>query len=36
MQGSLKTNAVVALILPLVVLAVPILDTGFVIAKRIK
>jgi UDP-GlcNAc:undecaprenyl-phosphate GlcNAc-1-phosphate transferase len=35
-QGSLKTNAVVALILPLVVLAVPILDTGFVIAKRIK
>ena len=35
-QGALKTNAVVALILPLVVLAVPILDTGFVIAKRIK
>jgi UDP-GlcNAc:undecaprenyl-phosphate GlcNAc-1-phosphate transferase len=35
-QGSLKTNAVVALILPLVVLAVPIHDTGFVIAKRIK
>jgi UDP-GlcNAc:undecaprenyl-phosphate GlcNAc-1-phosphate transferase len=35
-QGSLKTNAVVALILPLVVLAVPILDTGFVIAKRLK
>ena len=35
-QGALKTNAVVALFLPLVVLAVPILDTGFVIAKRIK
>ena len=35
-QGSLKTNAVVALVLPLVVLAVPILDTGFVIAKRLK
>jgi UDP-GlcNAc:undecaprenyl-phosphate/decaprenyl-phosphate GlcNAc-1-phosphate transferase len=35
-QGALKTNAVVALILPLVVLAVPILDTGFVIAKRLK
>ena len=35
-QGALKTNAVVALILPLVVLAVPILDTGFVVAKRVK
>ena len=35
-QGALKTNAVIALILPLGVLAVPILDTGFVIAKRIK
>ncbi len=35
-QGALKTNAVVALFLPLVVLAVPIFDTGFVIAKRIK
>ena len=35
-QGALKTNAVVALILPLVVLAVPILDTGFVVAKRLK
>jgi UDP-GlcNAc:undecaprenyl-phosphate/decaprenyl-phosphate GlcNAc-1-phosphate transferase len=35
-QGSLKTNAVVALLLPLVVLAVPILDTGFVVAKRLK
>ena len=35
-QGALKTNAVIALVFPLVVLAVPILDSGFVIAKRIK
>jgi UDP-GlcNAc:undecaprenyl-phosphate GlcNAc-1-phosphate transferase len=35
-QGALKTNAVVALIFPLVILAVPILDSSFVIAKRIK
>jgi UDP-GlcNAc:undecaprenyl-phosphate GlcNAc-1-phosphate transferase len=35
-EGSLKTNAVIALIVPLVVLAVPFLDTGFVVAKRIK
>ncbi|HSI81043.1 MAG TPA: MraY family glycosyltransferase [Solirubrobacterales bacterium] len=35
-QGALKTNAVVALFFPLLVLAVPILDTTFVIAKRIK
>jgi len=35
-QGALKTNAVVALVFPLIVLAVPILDSGFVIAKRIK
>jgi UDP-GlcNAc:undecaprenyl-phosphate GlcNAc-1-phosphate transferase len=35
-QGVLKTAAVVALVFPLVILAVPILDTGFVIAKRIK
>ena len=34
--GSLKTNALVALVVPLVVLAVPFLDTGFVIAKRLK
>jgi UDP-GlcNAc:undecaprenyl-phosphate GlcNAc-1-phosphate transferase len=34
--GSLKTNAVVALVVPLVVLAIPFLDTGFVIAKRLK
>jgi UDP-GlcNAc:undecaprenyl-phosphate GlcNAc-1-phosphate transferase len=35
-QGALKTNAVVALVFPLVVLAVPILDTGFVVTKRLK
>jgi UDP-GlcNAc:undecaprenyl-phosphate GlcNAc-1-phosphate transferase len=35
-QGALKTNAVVALVFPLLVLAVPILDSSFVIAKRIK
>jgi UDP-GlcNAc:undecaprenyl-phosphate/decaprenyl-phosphate GlcNAc-1-phosphate transferase len=35
-QGALKTNAVVALFFPLVILAVPIFDTGFVLAKRIK
>jgi UDP-GlcNAc:undecaprenyl-phosphate GlcNAc-1-phosphate transferase len=35
-EGSLKTNALVALVAPLVVLAVPFLDTGFVVAKRIK
>jgi UDP-GlcNAc:undecaprenyl-phosphate GlcNAc-1-phosphate transferase len=35
-EGSLKTNALIALIGPLFVLAVPFLDTGFVVAKRIK
>ena len=35
-QGALKTNAVVALAFPMVILAVPILDSSFVIAKRIK
>ena len=35
-EGSLKTNALVALIVPLIVLAVPFMDTSFVIAKRIK
>jgi len=35
-QGALKTNAVVALFLPLIILTVPILDTGFVVAKRLK
>ena len=34
--GALKTNAVIALAFPLVILAVPILDSSFVIAKRIK
>jgi UDP-GlcNAc:undecaprenyl-phosphate GlcNAc-1-phosphate transferase len=34
--GALKTNAVVALFFPLIVLAVPILDGGFVIAKRLR
>jgi UDP-GlcNAc:undecaprenyl-phosphate GlcNAc-1-phosphate transferase len=34
--GSLKTNAVVALIAPLMILAVPFLDTSFVVAKRLK
>ena len=35
-QGSLKTNAVIALVAPLIILAVPFLDTGFVVAKRVK
>jgi UDP-GlcNAc:undecaprenyl-phosphate/decaprenyl-phosphate GlcNAc-1-phosphate transferase len=35
-QGVVKTAAVVALAFPLVILAVPFLDTGFVVAKRIK
>src|SRR3954469_10031494 len=35
-QGALKTNAIVALVFPLLILAVPILDSSFVIAKRIK
>src|ERR671917_1102986 len=35
-EGSVKTNALIALIVPLVVLAVPFLDTSFVLAKRIK
>ena len=34
--GSLKTNAVVALLIPLVILAIPFLDTSFVVAKRLK
>jgi UDP-GlcNAc:undecaprenyl-phosphate GlcNAc-1-phosphate transferase len=34
--GSLKTNAFVALIVPLVILVIPFLDTSFVIAKRLK
>jgi UDP-GlcNAc:undecaprenyl-phosphate GlcNAc-1-phosphate transferase len=35
-QGVLKTAAVVALFFPLMILAVPALDAGFVIAKRLK
>lgn len=35
-QGLLKTTAVVTFVFPLVILAVPILDTGFVVVKRIK
>ena len=35
-QGLLKTAATVALLFPLFVLAVPILDTSFVLAKRLK
>ncbi|MBV8944736.1 MAG: undecaprenyl/decaprenyl-phosphate alpha-N-acetylglucosaminyl 1-phosphate transferase [Solirubrobacterales bacterium] len=34
--GSIKTGAVVTLVVPLIVLAVPFLDTGFVLAKRLK
>jgi UDP-GlcNAc:undecaprenyl-phosphate/decaprenyl-phosphate GlcNAc-1-phosphate transferase len=34
--GSVKTGAVVALAVPLLILAVPFLDTGFVVAKRLK
>src|SRR5438132_574785 len=35
-QGLLKTASVFALFFPLLVLAVPILDTSFVFAKRLK
>jgi UDP-GlcNAc:undecaprenyl-phosphate GlcNAc-1-phosphate transferase len=35
-QGLLKTAAFVTLLLPLLVLAIPILDTSFVVAKRVK
>jgi UDP-GlcNAc:undecaprenyl-phosphate GlcNAc-1-phosphate transferase len=35
-QGLLKTAATVALIFPLLVLAVPIVDTSFVVARRLK
>jgi UDP-GlcNAc:undecaprenyl-phosphate GlcNAc-1-phosphate transferase len=34
--GSVKTTVTVALVVPLVILAVPFLDTGFVVAKRLK
>ena len=35
-QGLLKTAATVALFFPLIMLAIPIVDTSFVIAKRLK
>ena len=35
-EGLLKTAATVALFFPLIVLAVPIVDTSFVLAKRLK
>jgi UDP-GlcNAc:undecaprenyl-phosphate GlcNAc-1-phosphate transferase len=35
-EGTVKTQAVLALVLPLVVLAVPFLDTTFVVLKRLK
>jgi UDP-GlcNAc:undecaprenyl-phosphate GlcNAc-1-phosphate transferase len=35
-EGLLKTAATDALFFPLLVLAVPILDTGFVVARRLK
>ena len=35
-EGAVKTQAVLALVFPLVVLAVPFLDTAFVVLKRMK
>ena len=35
-QGLLKTASIFALFFPLFVLAIPIVDTGFVIARRLK
>jgi UDP-GlcNAc:undecaprenyl-phosphate GlcNAc-1-phosphate transferase len=35
-SGVLKTTAAIALVAPLLVLAIPILDTSFVILKRLK
>jgi UDP-GlcNAc:undecaprenyl-phosphate GlcNAc-1-phosphate transferase len=35
-QSLLKTAAIASLFFPLLVLAVPILDTSFVVAKRLK
>jgi UDP-GlcNAc:undecaprenyl-phosphate GlcNAc-1-phosphate transferase len=35
-EGLLKTAATVALFFPLLVLAIPIVDTSFVLAKRLK
>jgi UDP-GlcNAc:undecaprenyl-phosphate/decaprenyl-phosphate GlcNAc-1-phosphate transferase len=34
--GSMKASALVALVVPLMILAIPFLDTGFVVAKRVK
>ncbi len=34
--GSLKTNTLLALLLPLCILAVPFLNIGFVVTKRVK
>src|SRR5881227_889704 len=36
LQGLLKTASIVTLFFPLVVLAIPILDTSFVVARRLK
>jgi UDP-GlcNAc:undecaprenyl-phosphate/decaprenyl-phosphate GlcNAc-1-phosphate transferase len=35
-QGTLKTAATIALFFPLLALAIPIVDTSFVVAKRLK
>jgi UDP-GlcNAc:undecaprenyl-phosphate/decaprenyl-phosphate GlcNAc-1-phosphate transferase len=35
-QGLLKTAALATLVLPLLVLAIPLIDTSFVIAKRLR
>ncbi len=35
-NGVMKTTAAIAVVAPLFVLAIPILDTSFVIMKRIK
>src|SRR5918994_7283031 len=35
-EGALKNAATIALAAPLLIMAVPLLDTGFVVAKRLK
>jgi UDP-GlcNAc:undecaprenyl-phosphate/decaprenyl-phosphate GlcNAc-1-phosphate transferase len=35
-EGLVKTAALATLVLPLIVLAIPIIDTSFVVAKRLK
>jgi UDP-GlcNAc:undecaprenyl-phosphate GlcNAc-1-phosphate transferase len=35
-EGTVKTQAILALVLPLLILAVPFLDTTFVVLKRMK